>query len=125
MKNNRVLIICCIIGIILGYAVGYFTDIVPDNTALTIGLIGGLVVGYLLDKGLGGADADSAKKTSETGSTNDAVARAKAAVAAARGEAIETAEKIEDAVEEKSASASAAVDEILAKARNAVNETKK
>lgn len=125
MKNNRVLIICCIIGIILGYAVGYFTDIVPDNTALTIGLIGGLVVGYLLDKGLSGADADRAKKTSETGSTNDAVARAKAAVAAARGEAIETAEKIEDAVEEKSASASAAVDEILTKARNAVNETKK
>lgn len=125
MKNNRVLIICCIIGIILGYAVGYFTDIVPDNTALTIGLIGGLVVGYLLDKGVGGADTDRAKKTSETGSANDAVARAKAAVAAARGEAIETAEKIEDTVEEKSASASAAVDEILAKARNAVNETKK
>ena len=45
MKNNRVLITCCIIGIILGYAVGYFTDIVPDNTALTIGLIGGLGVG--------------------------------------------------------------------------------
>lgn len=125
MKNNRVLIICCIIGIILGYAVGYFTDIVPDNTALTIGLIGGLGVGYLLDKGVGGADTDRAKKTSETGSTNDAVARAKAAVAAARGEAVESAEKIEDAVAEKSASASAAVDEILAKARNAVNETKK
>lgn len=125
MKNNRVLIICCIIGIILGYAVGYFTDIVPDNTALTIGLIGGLGVGYLLDKGVGGADTDRAKKTSETGSTNDAVARAKAAVAAARGEAVESADKIEDTVEEKSASASAAVDEILAKARNAVNETKK
>lgn len=125
MKNNRVLIICCIIGIILGYAVGYFTDIVPDNTALTIGLIGGLVVGYLLDKGVGGTDTDRANKTSETGSTNDAVARAKAAVAAARGEAVESAEKIEDTVEEKSASAPAAVDEILAKARNAVNETKK
>lgn len=125
MKNNRILILCCIVGIIAGYAVGYFTDIVPDNTALTIGLIGGLGVGYLLDKGVGGADTDRAKKTSETGSTNDAVARAKAAVAAARGEAVESADKIEDAVEEKSASASAAVDEILAKARNAVNETKK
>ena len=50
MATNRILIICCIVGILLGYAVGYLVDSINLNTALTVGLIGGLAVGYLLDK---------------------------------------------------------------------------
>ena len=47
MKNP--LIIFAIIGIVVGYAVGTMNGGVDQNSYLTYGLIGGLVVGYLLD----------------------------------------------------------------------------
>lgn len=50
MKNTikNPLILCCIIGILVGYAASFVVDI-DQNRLLTIGLIGGLVVGYILD----------------------------------------------------------------------------
>ena len=68
MATNRILIICCIVGILLGYAVGYLVDSINLNTALTVGLIGGLAVGYLLDKRGGyGFDADASVRRESFG----------------------------------------------------------
>ncbi len=47
MKNP--LIIFAIIGIVVGYVVGTMNGGVDQNSYLTYGLIGGLLVGYLLD----------------------------------------------------------------------------
>ena len=68
MAANRILIICCIVGIVLGYAVGTFVDSVNLNTALTIGLIGGLAVGYLLDKSGAQTGSGTAKTAAPSGS---------------------------------------------------------
>lgn len=47
MKNP--LVIFAIIGIVVGYLVGSMQGGVDQNSYLTYGLIGGLLVGYLLD----------------------------------------------------------------------------
>lgn len=47
MKNP--LVIFAIIGIVVGYLVGSLQGGVDQNSYLTYGLIGGLLVGYLLD----------------------------------------------------------------------------
>ncbi len=125
MAANRILIICCIVGIVLGYAVGTFVDSVNLNTALTIGLIGGLGVGYLLDKS--GAQTGSGTAKTAAPSSNDSVERAKAALAAARGDAAEKVEEaaseVKGAAAEAKASVGSNVDEILARARGAVSES--
>ena len=120
MAANRILIICCIVGIVLGYAVGTFVDSVNLNTALTIGLIGGLGVGYLLDKS--GAQTGSGTAKTAAPSSNDSVERAKAALAAARGDAAEKAENAAEEAENVVKDAAADVEDILAKAREAIKK---
>ncbi len=78
MAANRILIICCIVGIVLGYAVGTFVDSVNLNTALTIGLIGGLAVGYLLDKS--GAQTGSGTAKTAAADVEDILAKAREAI---------------------------------------------
>lgn len=120
MAANRILIICCIVGIVLGYAVGTFVDSVNLNTALTIGLIGGLAVEYLLDKN--GAQTGSGTAKTAAPSSNDSVERAKAALAAARGDAAEKAENAAEEAENVVKDAAADVEDILAKAREAIKK---
>lgn len=98
MKNlksltDSPLILCCIIGIVAGFAASYFIDSVDQNRLLTIGLIGGLVVGYLLENSkkksstgesldpsdlLGGQSASEAKAAIQD--ADDVIARARASI---------------------------------------------
>ncbi len=44
--DNKKLILCCVIGIIGGFLAPYLFD-VNKNSCLTVGLVGGLVIGFV------------------------------------------------------------------------------
>lgn len=95
MKESKTspLIICCIVGIVLGYAASFVVTSIDKNRLLTIGLIGGLVVGYLLENKqktanggekmspsdmLNGKSSEQVKASIQE--ADDAIARARASI---------------------------------------------
>lgn len=46
--NSRKLVVCCILGIVLGYIAPFVLN-VNRSTSLSIGMVAGLGIGYLLD----------------------------------------------------------------------------
>ncbi len=96
--GNRKLVICCIAGIVLGFLAPFVLPVLR-STSLSIGMVAGLGIGYLLDISdeKRSKNAGNAAISQKAGAANRLLEQARAEV---RGEPFEESEPEADPVEE-------------------------
>lgn len=108
--GNKKLVICCIAGIVLGFLAPFVIPVLR-STSLSIGMVAGLAIGYLLDI----SDEKRSKNTGnaalsqKAGAANRLLEQARAEV---RGEPFEENEPEADPVEEPEEEDYSDVDEL-------------
>ena len=96
--GNKKLVICCIAGIVLGFLAPFVIPVLR-STSLSIGMVAGLAIGYLLDISdeKRSKNAGNAALSQKAGAANRLLEQARAEV---RGEPFEENEPEADPVEE-------------------------